>query len=285
MTRWIGWVFYILWGLLCFLVFFHFFFPYDVVGRRILHRLEQETGLTSRPSATRARLLGIRWSRVDLMLPPQKDLPPVEIRDWVIELRPLALLVGRVSVSSHGSVMNGAFRTRLVSRRGGQQGVMEWRNVRLDEFPLFLMEGDASFSGTTSGTVQWETSEEALNGTASFDIRSGKIQDVVLAGFSVPVIDLGETKGRMSWKEGRLNLEEINVAGDDVDARLTGDVLIKAPMITSQLTCRVEVKLAPRLLDRYPVIGALYKGREDQTRPLIMTIRGTVKGPEISFTP
>jgi type II secretion system protein N len=285
MTRWVGGVFYLLWGLLCFLVFFHFFFPYEVMGRRILYTLEQKTGLVSRPSARRARLLGIRWARVDLMLPQQKNLPPVEIRDWVIELRPLALLVGRLSVSSHGSVMDGAFQIRLVSRRGGQQGFMEWRSVRLDQFPLFLMEGDASFTGMTSGTVQWEVSEQILNGKASFEIRNGKIQDIVLAGFSVPVLDLGEAKGRMNWKEGRLNLEEINVAGEDVNARLTGNVLMKAPVIKSQLACRVEVRLAPRLLDRYPVVGALYKGREDQAKPLIMTIRGTVKVPEISFTP
>ena len=285
MTRWVGWVLYLLWGLLCFLVFFHLFFPYESLGRRILHTLEQKTGLVSRPSATRPQLLGIRWARVDLLLPHQKSFPPIGIRDWVIELSPLTLLVGRLSLSSHGSVMDGAFEARLVSRRGGQQGFMEWRNIRLDRFPLFLIEGKGSLTGMTRGTVQWDTGEERLNGKASFEIQNGKIHDIVLAGFSLPILDLGQTRGQMSWKEGRLTLQEINVAGDDVNATLTGDVLIKAPVAESQLACRVDVRLAPRLLDRYPVVKALYKGREDQAKPLSMIMGGTLKVPEISFTP
>jgi type II secretion system protein N len=284
MTRWVGWFLYPIWGLFCFLIFFCLFFPYEVVGTRILHSIEQKTGLMCRASATRAGLLGIQWARVELLSRGQENLPPINVRNWEIEFRPLALILGRISVSSHGTVMGGLFQANLLVGRGKQDGFAAWEGIRFDRFPLFFLEGEPSFTGIARGEIEWETSGQEFGGRSFFAVRDGKIQDVRLAGLSVPVLRLGETKGRMTWKGRRLNLDEVTVVSEDLSAKLTGNVLVENPMVRSRLACRLEIELSPTLMDRYPMVRALQKGGKSGDRPLGVTIRGTVKSPEISLT-
>lgn len=283
MAKWVGWIAYSLWGLLCFFFFSHLLFPYEALGRRILYTLEQKTTLVTRPSDVSIRFLGIRWARVEVSSSSQKAFPPIEIQNWVIQLRPLSLLVGRLSVVSHGTVMGGSFHTNLVIERKGHHGVGEWDGIQIDRFPLLLM-GKASFGGIASGKVLWEIAGQRLEGEALFEMRDGRIENALLSGLTLPLLDLGRIKGQMTWKGEKIDLKEISIAGRDLEAQLTGNVLFQNPFTRSRVACRLEIGLAENLMNRYPVIKALYGNGQGQSRPLVMTIHGTLKAPQVSLT-
>lgn len=283
MAKWVGWIAYSLWGILCFFFFSHLLFPYEALGRRILYTLEQKTTLVTRPSDVSIRFVGIRWARVEVSSSSQKAFPPIEIQNWVIQLRPLSLLVGRLSVASHGTVMGGSFHTNLVIERKGNHGVGEWDGIQINRFPLLLME-KASFGGIASGKVLWEIAGQRLEGEALFEMLDGRIENALLSGLTLPLLDLGRIKGQMTWKGEKIDLKEISIAGRDLEAQLTGNVLFQNPFTRSRVACRLEIGLAENLMNRYPVIKALYGNGQGQSKPLVMTIHGTLEAPQVSLT-
>lgn len=283
MAKWVGWIAYALWGLVCFLLFFHLLFPYEPLGRRILYILEHKTSLVTRPSETGRRFLGIRWDRVDISSSRHRTVPSIQIRNWVIQLRPLFLLVGRLSVTSHGILMGGSFYTDFVVERRGRYGRLHWDGLQIDRFPLLFVEG-ASLGGVTSGEVLWEIAGQRLNGEALFELRDGRIENLLLAGQTIPCLDLGRLKGEMAFKDEKIDLKEISVAGRDLKGMLTGNVLLGNPLTRSRVACRLEVGLTKGLVNRYPAMKAIYGSEQGQPKPLVMKIHGTLESPQVSLT-
>jgi len=283
MAKSVGWIAYFLWGLLCFFIFFHLLFPYEALGRRILYTLEQRTNLVTQASGTDIRLFGIRWARVGLSYTKEKALPFVEIQDWVIQVRPLSLLVGRLSVTSHATVMGGSFHTAFGIERKAHHGLGEWDGIQIDRFPLLWLEA-ATFGGVASGKALWESAGERFEGEASFELQDGRIENLRLAGLILSPLDLGRIEGQLTWNGERIDLEEISVAGRDLNATLTGSVVIRNPFLQSNATCRLELAPAKRLMDRYPVMQALLGQKKGQSGPVIMRIRGPLEAPQISLT-
>ncbi len=279
MAKWLGWLVWIAWGLLCFLLFFHLLFPYEVLGRRILYTLEQKANVLTRPSNADARFLGIHWARVEVSYPRHKSLPPLEIRNWVIRLRPLSLLVGRLSATSYGALMGGSFHSNLVFRRKVQRGLAEWDGLRIDQLPLLPMEG-SFFEGIVSGRARWEKDGEGVEGEAAFELRDGMVKGAQLGNLTLPTLDLGLTEGQLTWDGERINLKEISVRGKNLEGKLTGNVFYQIPFVKSKVACRLEIALSPSLLNRYPAIATLFGGR--QGRPLVIRVHGTLENPRFS---
>jgi type II secretion system protein N len=252
------------------------------MGRRILHTLEQQTNLTTSPSDLHKRFLGIRWARVEVLYPGQEAFPPVEIQDWVFQLRVSSLLVGRLSARSHGTVLGGAFYSKVRVGRKGHQGLAEWEGIQIDRFPIPSIE-EASFGGSVFGKILWEKVDQRIDGEALFEIRDGKIKNVQLSGLKLPLLDLGQISGQMNWTGGRIALKEVSIGGGDLRGRLTGNVDIQNPFQRSRVVCRLEIEATERLLKRYPAIKAFYSRREGQPRPFVVSIRGTVEDPRFSL--
>jgi len=282
MSKWLGWIAYLLWGFFCFLIFLHLVFPYEVVGRRILQRLERETGVLTQSSDVNARFLGIHWDRVEVSS-TGKTFPPIEIRNWVIRLYPLSLLGGRISLRSHGNVIGGTFHTRLLMEREGQRGFGEWRGLQIDGLPLSFVRG-TSVGGVMDGRVMWQFVDRRLDGEASFEVRNGRIQNITWAGLTIPRLNLGRITAQMSWKGDRIDVKEISTDGGDLTATLTGSLSLQNPLEKSEVTGRLEIALTRGLLERYPVMRALYMNGKGQSKPLVMTIRGTLNAPEVSLS-
>lgn len=282
MAKWVRWIAYFFWGLLCFLFCIHLFFPYEALGRRILHALEQRTTLSTRSSEPEARLLGIQWARVEVSGTRQKDFPPLEIRRWVIQLRPLSLLIGRLSATSRGTLMGGTFRMDIVMGRKRHRGRAEWSEIKINRFPVLSME-QTLLGGVVSGRASWDRIGEGIAGKASFEIRDGRIENAQLAGLRLPLLDLGRTEGQVTWKEERIDLIEISTAGKDLKAKLTGNVFFQIPIVKSRLKGRLEIDLTENLMRRYPAMEALAGGGQGGSRPLVMTIHGTLEAPKFSI--
>lgn len=282
MAKWVGWIAYFFWGLLCFFIFFHLFFPYGALGRRIFNTLQQKTNLVTKAPEPETRFLGIRWDHVEISYPGQKAFPPIRIQDLVIEIRPLSLFVGRLSAVSHGTVMSGTFHAGLVVEGKRYRGSAEWNGVQFDRFPLPSLE-NAFFGGTASGTVSWERVDEVISGDAFLEMRDGSIRNLPFAGLTLPRLDLGQIKGNMNWKGGRINLKEISVTGKDLNANVTGDIFFQSPFVKSKVTCRLEIGIAENLLNRYPAIRAFSGSRQGQAKPFVLTVRGTLGNPRFSL--
>jgi type II secretion system protein N len=283
MVKWFGWIAYVGWGLLCLLLFLRLLFPYDMLGRRILHAIEEKTTLTAQPSATEAKLFGLRWKQVRLSSPREKNLPAIQIQNWAIQLHPLSLFLGRLSMTSRGTVMSGAFHLHVVLTRKGQRGIGEWKDVQIDRVPLFFVEGALS-GGTTKGTVIWETAGHQPRGEASFVLRDGRIEGLMVAGQRLPLLNLGEVKGRMTWEVRQVELKEVDVSGGDVKAELTGRILLQNPLLRSKLDGRLAIAPTQDLIHRYPALKALYGSVQNDSRPLVFEIAGTPQAPKIALT-
>ncbi|MBW2122223.1 MAG: type II secretion system protein GspN, partial [Deltaproteobacteria bacterium] len=268
------------WGLGCFLFFFYLFFPYRALGGRILHTLEEQTSLVTRPSETERDLFGIRWARVEVTHPPKGTFPPFEIRDWTIRFHPLSLFAGRLCFTSQGTVMGGTFRVKLLVERRGLQGHLEWKGIRVDGLSL-PRTGGASLSCTTGGTVSWQKNALGVSGDSRFGLVKTRIENLTVFGGSVPALDLGSIQGKVSLSEGKLDVKEVTVKGKDLKGRLTGEILLQNPLPRSRLACRLEIGLSEGLADRFPAIRAIYRGLAGRSGILALKIGGTLEVPRV----
>lgn len=283
MPKWVGWIVYFSWGLVCFFLFFHLLFPYEALGRRILYTLEKKAAIVTRASEPETRLLGIRWAQVEVSLPWHKAFPPFEIQDWAIELRPLSILVGRPSAISDGTVMGGSFHLNLVIGRKSHHGLAQWDGVQIDRFPLPSME-QAFFGGFASGKALWQKVGQEINGDVSFEMRDVRIKNAKLAGLRLPLLDLGQIKGQMTWEGERVDLKEISIVGEDLKAKLTGNVFFQNPLAKSRVRCRLEIELAENFVARYPAMKVLSEDLQGRARPFFMTIQGTLEDSRFSLS-
>jgi len=280
MAKWVSSIAYVVWGALCFVLFFYFFFPYEALGRRILHTFEKRTHLVTRPSRTDARFFGIHWARVEISYPRQKALPPFEIQNWVMKIRPLPLLVARLSAISYGTLMGGTFHSNVVIQRRGQRGGAEWDGIRIDGFPLSSAEGGL-FGGIVSGRIGWAQVDNVVEGEAEFGVRDGSVRGMRIVGVTLPPLDLGEIRGQITWEGERVDLREVAVTGKDLEGKLTGNIFYQNPVTKSKLACRLELAFTRKLVDRYPAIAGL--STRGQAKPLIFSIRGTLENPRFSL--
>ncbi len=281
MAKWVSWITYIVWGALCFLLFFYFFFPYEALGRRVLYTFEKRTHLVTRPSRTNARFFGIHWARVEISHPRQKAFPPFEIQNWVIKIRPLPLLVARLSAISDGTLLGGTFHANVVIQRRGQRGSAEWDSIRIDGFRLSSAEGGL-LGGILKGRIGWAQVDNVIEGEAEFSVDDGSVTGMRVVGVTLPPLDLGEIRGQITWEGERVDLREISVAGEDLEGKLTGNIFYQDPVTKSKLAGRLELAFTRKLVDRYPAIAGL--STRGQGKPLIFSIRGILENPRFSLT-
>jgi type II secretion system protein N len=282
MAKWMRGIAYFLWGILCFLIFFYVFFPYEALGRRILSTLSEKSSLNFQPSDTRRSLLGVRWPRVDVSSPKQM-IPSVEVEDWTIRLRPLPCLIGHFILTTRGKALAGSFQADLSKETEGYHASLAMDGVRIErlrhpQMKQFLL------GGVIGGKAEWKMAGPEVNGSATFTIRNGRIENLSLSGFVLPLLDVGAVKGQIAWVGDKIDLNDVTIDGKDIKGSLTGKVLLRNPLPMSKLECRMGITPAGDLMNRYPLTQTFLGQGQGKTSRLDLAIQGTFQAPQISLS-
>jgi type II secretion system protein N len=172
--------------------------------------------------------------------PPRLHLDSVTAKADV-----LALITGKRAVKFDVEAFGGDLRGKVVMGDEEQVFTAKARKIdfsqsplkefagldlvgRIDELTIDLRSPGQDFS-KADGTVELHGNELVLNG--------GEVQM-----FELPKIMLGKLDGRIEFKEGVADFEEFVIKGDDLEARIEGNMRLMPVLKQTSLTGKLRLK-------------------------------------------
>ncbi|MCD6581106.1 MAG: type II secretion system protein GspN [Desulfuromusa sp.] len=255
---------------------FWIFFPADVLQRRLLQEVSQQTGLEMR--GRNAAMLFPLGLKLDLSIYP--DVP--ELAD--LELTGLQVSpVWRSLFSNHQAVnLTGTLAGGEVDVDAGQSGQI---NLKLKDVALLvLQQSDLPYrvSGQLTGQLDGENISEDMNGRGNFslylrDARVLGLEKIGLpANFSAGVLQL---KGKFDRR--RLSLEEVVLTGGDLELSGGGNILIGETAEQTRLNLNVRLHPTSTTPDSLRDLLNLTGIRPTVDGSYLLRIGGTLAKPVI----
>jgi len=140
-----------------------------------------------------------------------------------------------------------------------------------------VLNAEGSLSGDLSVPSTWE-------GKANIDLRKVAIDAQSIAGFNLPRtaisegnIDVDISKGKATLKTFRLG--KTGKSDDDIQADLTGDILLGKSMDASTLNLKAHFSLSTGLLKAFPLIDALLGAGKQPDGSFVYTLAGPLDSP------
>ena len=217
---------------------FWMFFPADVLQRRLLQEVSQQTGLEMR--GRNAAMLFPVGLKLDLSIYPDvSELADLELTGLQVSPVWRSLFSDSQAVNLTGTIAGGT-----VDVDAGQSGQIDlkFKDIAL----LTLQQQDVPYriSGQLTGQLAGENISENMNGRGTFslylrDARVLGLEQVGLpANFSAGVLQL---KGKFDRR--RFSLEEVVLTGGDLELSGGGNILIGET--SEQTRLNLNVRLHP----------------------------------------
>jgi type II secretion system protein N len=266
---------FFLYGLILFVFFLVWTFPYRLLEKRM--EIALESALSAQVEVARKTFLfpvQIRWEGVSLRFPDRAAPLVFERVEARAELFPLLLKRrGEVTWLLRTAGAEAAGRLQI-ARRG------ERLHFRLSETTgrLELADLHKGVSGTLHVRVAGQWGEREM-GEGDAEIEGERLSVNEAAGILLPVSPIGFSRlsGRLILKGGRLSLEGFAAQGDQADLSGGGNVLIRNPYSGSLLSFSFRVSPKGSLSE----MAAMFLGQPTGSRPLQLSVAGTLGSPQI----
>jgi len=277
-------LFYVVFGVLAFVLFLWLTFPFDIAEKQALRLLARETdcvltvaqseyrlpvklrarGLTGRCPRRRLGLRGagaveIQLASLDLKL---AALPLLLKQRAEIDFRlgsPFGEIPGHVSIVEAEEQVSVALKT-------------EAAQLTIDEPGL-------SARVTISGESRWRNQDYIKGaGKLVFGLEKGRFKS--FGGFELPIgeVTFSKIDGQVFWKDGRLVIEQFSATGEMADLQSqSGVVLLRNPPENSLLTLSLQATPKGSLAEMAGLFVQGYNGSE----PLKLRISGPIRAPQV----
>ncbi len=180
----------------------------------------------------------------------------VSLRNIHGRINPLGLARLRLELSIDGGVGPGDISGRMDFNAGGTQAVFEFKNVRMNDMPLFKRAG---IKGT--GTVSGRFSLAGDKGHMEFITADASFEPSLRSGIKVPLNLFQSISGSIDVRENIMYITSIYLEGKDVNARLKGNIKANTMDLTMELMpgrTFIENPLFLNEFDRYKVSPGYY---------------------------
>lgn len=174
-------------------------------------------------------------------------------------------------------------------RRGGDNRMLigNIRATSIELADLFALElfFPAAFSGTMNATARYETDVQAIDrfegsGHATVSISGFRMTpDEPILGV-LDRLEFSAMEAEMTVRNDRLQIDRLNLSGQQVSAQGSGIVTLRFPMEASRLNLEGTVELHPQMLSRFrPLLPRQYQ--RDGRIPVRIT--GTLDRPRYAI--
>lgn len=237
------------WGLytlLCFGIFLFLTFPVDILLQRVI------------ASATRGTPLHVRYAQGELnwhgagvvhdmtIKRTDANLPPFKLNRLTVQPSWLGLLFGHpLPLSFQADVYGGTISGTVEQSTEGLRTNLVVQRVDLALFPLPSSGKPERLKGflTGSGDVRGDLSQVlSLKGTLNLDLSEGALQAGALGKVPIPPFQSFRGQLRTVLRDGRLNISDLVLTGDGIEARMQGALTLSTPLPRSGLDLQLTTK-------------------------------------------
>lgn len=269
---------WVLYSALSFLIFILLTFPAELLLQRVMTTVGQTSALQIRYSAGEWSWFQ-GWTLKDLSI-ERNGIAPLRISRLTISPSFFGLLFGQpfpltYEATLYGGTING----------GLQREDTAWRvqfsanQLALEQLPFPAPWGQGRAAGKISltGAVQGAPGDvTSWSGDMHTIITEGSLKGGNVAKFPLPVLQTAQAQGQATLKNGRLEVSDLTLAADGIEAHLQGTISLRLPLEWSaldlQLTARQTGTPPPSLATLVSLLPAV-PGSQGERRA---TITGTL---------
>ena len=263
--------------LFLFIVCVYLFFPIRRINT-VIDRTLSTQGLSLTPAAHKTILPGLAW---DAALLSSRQGPLFRFDH--VSARPLLLqlLTGRAVLGSEASL--GAGRLNLEQRITGRQTVqLAADGLPLGEMPFFkTVLGAARVGGSLWSEGRVTRGPQGWSGELKLEISRLEFSGIRMGAFSLPDADKLNSKGMIRITNGKARLESLNLQGDGVFMRLSGEFPLGVSAEAAPLDLVLEIMPKPDFLEKQKLVFLLLVKFMASPGVYRVPIKGTLLKPEI----
>jgi type II secretion system protein N len=259
-----------------FIVCVYLAFPSQRINE-VVDRVLLSQGLTLSPAVHKTILPGLAWDNA-LLSSRQGPL----LRFDRVSVRPLLLklLTGRVVLSSAASLGGG--HLKLEQALFGRQSVQVAADrLALAEMPFFKTVLGASVGGSLWSEGRVSRGPQGWNGELKLEISRLEFSGIRLGAFPLPDAVNLNSKGMVRIMAGKARLESLNLQGEGVYMRLSGDLPLGVNPEAAPLDLVLEIMPKPEFLEKQKLVFLLLAKFMVSPGVYRVPIRGTLLKPEI----
>lgn len=276
---------YIVFTVAMFCLFLVSTFPYDIVVGRMLAMVQSPAAVVDIKGTEFAwhrglALNGVSVSSLAADTPaPYLEMNTLWVRPVLTELirgNPYALAM---QAELYGGTADGTLRMN------GQTvaGSMNLSGASLGRYRTLtsaLEEGQ--LAGRVSGQISFEAagpSIEAAQASGEVRLENGSIEKAKIAGFGVPDLHFKETRLKFGIQGGRMEIEQFNATGDELNINASGTVTFREPIDASVLNLKATMLPGKEAPDAIRGLIALIPKPRDAKPDAPVRISGTLSKP------
>jgi type II secretion system protein N len=254
----------------------YLFFPSRRINAAIDQALSTQ-GLSLAPAAHKTVLPGLAWNNA--LLSSQQG-PLIHFDHLSVRLLLMPLLTGRIVLSSTATL--GAGRMDLEQRITGRQTVQVAVNrMPLNEMPIFNTVLGARVGGSLWSEGQVTRGTKGWSGELKLEISQMEFSGIRMGAFPLPDAANLNSKGMVRITDGRARLESLNLQGEGVFMRLSGDLPLGVNAEAAPLDLVLEIMPKPDFLEKQKLVFLLLAKFMASPGVYRVPIKGTLLKPEI----
>ncbi len=284
--RWGAWVGYTLFAVLMFLAGLVLTFPLEQVVKRLVSRTAAETGwnIIAKGPALQPPFT-LRFSRLGGQPP---DGPALVLSDVNIRLRPMGLkddlLILDHTAKGYGGRLTGHLEVEGPATEPGYKWEGALERVDLAKLPLKISElttepwaEGMTVAGRFSadGGAGWRA-DQVMRGNGELNLS---LDDLVIQAPKTPMgkmsLPVGTVTGRVGWQRGRIDITDLVLEGDLLQARGSGRIMLGTTPRQTRLDLRLTGQLGGAFPMRELVIGML----KTKGKAVTITLKGDMANP------
>lgn len=255
--------------------FTYLFLPADVLVGIASRALARDGYVLTVAKARKAFPLGLKLRNAELS---DRRGSLLKLDEIVIAPRLLPLLAGKLSASVDAKIASGTISGNVSP--GGDFDI-SLRRIPLDAVPFFPSVTGAAVKGLLTGRGKVANSGGKLTGDLQAEVTGAEISDVSVGGIALPSASYERIQGKMTIKGGKATLESINLQGDGLYARLSGDLSLGSPLGGSPLTLALELMPKPEFLEKQKLVFLLLAKYLQSPGHYRIPVQGTLTAPAI----
>ena len=276
---------YVVFTVALFSVFLVSTFPYEIVVGQILALLRTSVNVEFK-TAEFAWHRGLALNNVRLSpvagdsLDPYLELNTLWVRPVITELlkgNPYALAI---QADLYGGTASGALNVGS----GTVAGNLEVSSASLGRYQplLALLDEGGQVAGRLSGNVSFEAagpSVETGQAKGEISLENGSLEKAKISGFPVPDVHFRDTRMTFGLQNGRMEVEQFNANGDELNISATGQVSFREPIDESVLNLKATFLPGKNAPDNIRALIGLIPKPRDAKPDAPVRISGTLARP------
>lgn len=273
-----------------FLVFMLINFPHDVIVRRLISQIDLGQLQLDFTSANFAWLNGYELRGLKLSLPtsPSERVSLLEASTFDVHPALASLIKGQLNnwqwrADLYGGTVTGDWIMNPATGAGAAQ--IQLGKIEIGRHRTLTAQLDeGQLTGQLSGTVSVQATPRdprATQVSGDLTIVRPALTGAKIKGFKVPDLQFSQAKGKFTLKGDRLDLQDVKLTGDQINASLSGQINFRQPNTASTLNLRATLEPSPATPDQIKVLLALIPRAPNARPDAPITITGTLGAPQL----